>query len=182
MDMFPDSYPLAVYISVFFGPFVQEDAAVLYAAGLAVNGVNQWLPLYFTILAGLFFSDIWKYWIGWAALKHPRARGYAEREHVADMGGKVQDNLLKTLLIGRFVPLARVPTYLACGYFKISYLKFCLGIALTAALYVSTVFTVVHFLGEIVGERLKWILPLFALLVLAVMGGAYLLRRGKTPK
>lgn len=177
MDMFPDSYSLFVYITVFFSPFVQEDAAVLYAAGLAANGINQWLPLYLTILAGLFASDIWKYWIGWAALKHPRAKAYAEREHVADLGEKVQNNLMKTLLVGRFVPLARVPTYVACGYFEISYVKFCLGIAVSAVLYTTIIFTVVHYLGEVVGEKLKWILPLFALAVLLVMGALYFMRR-----
>lgn len=177
MDIFPDSYPLLVYISVFFGPFVQEDAAVFAAAGLAANRASQNLPLFLTIVAGLFLSDIWKYWIGWAALKHPRAKAYAEREKVVGMGGKVQGNLLKTLLVGRFVPLARIPTYAACGYFKVSYLKFCLGILFTALLYVTAVFALVHMLGEVMGEQLKWVLPILALIVLAAVGVMYVIKR-----
>lgn len=180
MDIMPDSYPLLVYISVFFGPFVQEDAAVFAAAGLAANGVRQTLPLFLTILAGLFLSDIWKYWIGWGALKHPRAKAYAEREKVANMADKVQNNLLKALFAGRFIPLARIPTYVACGYFKIPYWKFCLGIALTAFTYVAAVFTLVHLLGEIMGEQLKWVLPILALIVLAIVGALYVIKRKRT--
>ena len=179
MDMFPDSYSLAVYISVFFSPFVQEDTAVFLAAGLAANSVRQTIPLFLTILTGLFLSDIWKYWIGWAALKNPKAKAYAQREQVVGMSEKVQNNLMKTLLIGRFVPLARIPTYVACGYFKISHLKFCLCVAFTGWLYVSIVFTVVHFLGELVGEKLKWILPLLALGVLACVTLLYVIKRSR---
>lgn len=180
--MLPDSYSLLHYLSVFVAPVFQEDAAVLYAAGLATNSTGQWHFIYLTILAGLFLSDIWKYWIGWAALKHPRARAYAERERVSEMGDKVQHYLFNALLVGRFIPLARIPTYVACGYFKVSYVKFCALVAFTGWLYVSIVFTVVHFLGEIVGEKLKWMLPLFALGVLAIVGSAYLIkkRRGRS--
>ncbi len=177
MDMFPDSYSLGVYISVFFGPFVQEDTAVFLAAGLAANGVRQTIPLFFTILLGLFLSDIWKYWIGWAALKNTKAQAYAQREQVITMAEKVQSNLMKTLLIGRFVPLARVPTYVACGYLKITYWKFCLGIAFTAILYVLAVFTLVHFLGQVLGERLKWVLPITSLAILAIVALIFCIKR-----
>lgn len=173
MDILPDSYPLLVYVSVFFGPFVQEDAAIFAAAGLAANSARETLPLFFTILVGVFFSDIWKYWIGWGALKHPRAKTYAEREQVMNMADKVQGNLLRTLLIGRFVPFARIPTYVACGYFKVSYLKFCLAIAFTAVLYIGAVFALVRVLGEVMGDQLKWVLPIAALIMLTVLGTFY---------
>lgn len=180
--MSPDSYSLLIYGSVFIGPFVQEDTAVLYAAGLASARPAQWLLLFATIYCGLVLSDIWKYWIGWAALKHPRARAYAEKEHVTDMGGKVQGNLMKALMFGRFVPLARVPTYIACGYFKISYAKFCLFVAFTGFLYVSIVFTAVHLLGEVLGEKVLWVLPVIALSILAAILSVNLLKRRAAAK
>jgi len=89
MDFLTDS-PLAMYISVFIGPFVQEDAAVLYAASLSANNPSYFPNMFFVILAGLFLSDIWKYWIGWAALSNPKARAFAEKKHVADFQDKVQ--------------------------------------------------------------------------------------------
>ena len=96
MDFLTDS-PLFPYISVFLGPFVQEDAAVLLAASLSANNPNYFPTMFFVILAGLFLSDIWKYWIGWAALKNPRARAFAEKKHVTELQDKVQRYTLVTL-------------------------------------------------------------------------------------
>ncbi len=177
MDILPDSHPIVIYIALFISPFFQEDTAVFVAAGLAANGVRKTVPLYFTILAGLYISDIWKYWIGWAALKYPRAKAYAEREHITDIGDKINNNLLKALLVGRFVPFARIPTYAACGYFKVPYAKFCFIIALTAVAYVTIVFSVVHFLGEILGDKLNWALPAIALCVLLTIAVQYALKK-----
>lgn len=169
MDMLPDHYSFAVYLGVFLGPFVQEDAAVFAAAGLAVNGIKQTVPLYFVLLAGLILSDIWKYWIGWAALKNERARAWTERKHVAQLKDGVKGNLLITLFSARFIPLARIPTYAACGYFGVNYAKFCAIIALTAAVYAFVVFTACHLLGQVMGEQLKWILPILGLVAAAIV-------------
>lgn len=181
MDMLPDS-PLILYGTILAGPFVQEDAAVLYAAGIATAGGLPKFAVFLTIWLGLCLSDWWKYWPGVWAHKHPKAARQAEKDKVIAMGDRVQGHLFKTLLIGRFVPLARIPTYFACGYFRVSYPKFCIGIAATALLYISVVFTVVTTLGMVVGERLKWILPLIALGVLITVGTLYFLRsrQGKT--
>lgn len=175
-DLLPDS-PLFLYGSVLLGPFVQEDAAVLYAAGLAAAGTLPKTAVFLTIWLGLCLSDYWKYWLGWWALKHPQGAKQARKDKVIAMGDKVQNNLFKTLLIGRFVPLARIPTYFACGYFTVSYWKYCIGITITALMYVSVIFTVVMTLGMVMGEKLKWILPVIAIGVLVMVGAIYLLRR-----
>lgn len=172
-----DSYDWPVYFSVLLGPFIQEDGATFLAAGLAAKNTAETLPLFLTILLGLFLSDIWKYWIGWGALKHPRAREYAEREKVMAMAGRVQHNLLKALLYGRFIPLIRIPTYVACGYFKVPYWKFCIGIAFTALLYTIAVFSLVRALGEVMGEQVKWVLPMIAAVFLLAAVIRFMIKR-----
>ncbi|WP_409431835.1 DedA family protein [Litorimonas sp. RW-G-Af-16] len=149
-----------LYLGIFFGPFVQEDAAVLAAATLSASNPKHFPVVFFVILGGLILSDIWKYWIGYTAHAHPRARRFAEKERVINMADKVHSNLFATLMTARFVPLARVPAYVACGYFKVSYLKFCVIIAITALLYTTVIFAACHLLGEVFGERLEVILPL----------------------
>lgn len=176
MDMLPDSL-LFLYGTVLFGPFFQEDAAVLYAAGLAASGKLPNTAVFLTTWLGLCLSDYWKYWLGWWALKHPQGRKQAEKDKVIAMGSKVQGNLFKTLFAGRFIPLARIPTYFACGYFHVPYWKFCLGITVTALMYISVVFGVVLTLGMVIGERLKWVLPIITLCVLAIVGSLYLIKR-----
>jgi len=179
MDFLTDS-PLFIYIGVFLGPFVQEDAAVLSAASLSAANPNYFPTMFFVILAGLFFSDIWKYWIGWAALKNPRARAFAERKHVAELQDKVQKYTVMTLFGARFLPLARVPAYVACGFFKVPYWKFCFIIFITAFCYTVVIFTICHLVGEVMGERYLWVLPVVAIILIMCFVGLQLLKRHKS--
>ena len=178
MDVLTDS-PLLIYIGIFFGPFVQEDAAVLAAASLSAASPRYFPTVFFVILAGLFFSDIWKYWIGWAALKNARARDFAEKKHVVDLQDKVQKYTVLTLFGARFLPLARVPAYVACGFFKVPYWKFCLIIFLTALCYTIVIFAACYFIGEAMGEQYLWALPIIAIaLILCAIAYQMLRRRG----
>ena len=176
MDILTDS-PLLIYIGVFFGPFVQEDAAVLGAASLSAANPSYFPTVFFVILAGLFFSDIWKYWIGWAALKNAKARAFAEKKHVADLQDKIQRHTVLTLFGARFLPLARVPAYVACGFFKVPYWKFCLVIFITALCYTVVIFAVCHLIGEAMGEKYLWILPVMAVALIGGFIGYKWLRR-----
>lgn len=176
MNWLTDS-PLLPYISVFFGPFVQEDAAVLLAASLSANNPSYFPTMFFVILAGLILSDIWKYWIGWAALKNDRARAFAEKKHVIDLKDKVQRYTLVTLFGARFIPLARVPAYVACGFFRVNYAKFCLIIALTATIYTLIIFAICHLLGEVMGEQFEWLLPIIGVSAAFIFVAIQILRR-----
>jgi membrane protein DedA with SNARE-associated domain len=171
-----------LYLGIFLGPFVQEDAAVIAAASLSAADAAHFPVIFFVILGGLFLSDIWKYWIGRAAHTSSRARAYAEREHVMEFRGKVRRNLLITLLTARFVPLARVPVYVACGYFKVSYARFCFMIFLTALLYCLVVFALCHGLGELFGDRIEIIMAALAGIVLCITVTAFLIRRSQSKR
>lgn len=162
LDFLPDSSPFWIYLGVFLGPFVQEDAAVLAAATLSATKMGETVPLLIAIYVGLILSDIWKYWIGWAALRNDKAQAFADKKHISDMKDKVQQYTMTTLLTARFVPLARIPAYVACGFFGVSYIKFCLYVAFTGLLYVAAVFLICHGLGAIMGEKVMWIMPLLA--------------------
>ena len=159
-----------LYFGIALGPFVQEDAAVLAAATLSASDPQHFPNVFFFILVGLILSDIWKYWIGWAALRNDRIQAFAEKKHVADLKEKVQKHTLFTLMGARFIPLARIPAYVACGYFGISYLKFCIIIAFSALIYTILIFVACHYLGTIVGDKLEMMLPLIGGVFLVLFG------------
>jgi membrane protein DedA with SNARE-associated domain len=171
-----------LYIGIFFGPFVQEDAAVIAAASLSAADSSHFPIIFFVILAGLFVSDIWKYWIGYAAHTSSGDRRYAERENVTEFRDKVKRNLYMTLLTARFVPLARVPVYVACGYFKVSYPKFCLFIFFTALPYCIVIFALCHGLGEIFGGRIEMIMASIGITVAVIAILSFDVRRAKRLK
>ena len=151
-----------LYLGIFVGPFVQEDAAVIAAATLCASDPQHFPVVFFVILLGLFISDAWKYWIGYSAHASSRARKWAENDKVLAMGERVNRNALTTLIAARFIPLARIPAYVACGYFKMNYLKFCAIIFMTALAYCSVIFGAIHLLGEVFGDRIEIILGLIA--------------------
>jgi len=171
-----------LYTGIFVGPFVQEDAAVIAAATLCATDPQHFPMVFFIILIGLFFSDIWKYWIGYSAHASSRASKWSDNERVTQMGSRVQDHAILTLLAARFVPLARIPAYVACGYFKMNYAKFCVIIFSTALLYCCAVFATIHILGEVFGEKIELILGIMAgVIVLSLVAsfgiGRWLKRR-----
>ena len=175
MDMMDPIWLL--YAGIFFGPFVQEDAAVIAAASLSAADTKHFPVVFFVILFGLFASDIWKYWIGYHAHKHPRFRRWAQKDKVMSMRQKVKDNPVKTLLLARFIPLARVPAYVACGYFKIHYGKFCAIMFGTAFLYCAILFAICHWLGELFGQRMEFVIFALAAIVVVIAALALAWRR-----
>lgn len=177
--MFSDSTTFLIYLGLLFGSFVQEDAAVLTGATLATTRDGETLALFVTVLIGLFISDIWKYWVGWFAHKNARARAYADKKHVMNVRENVNKHLLATLLSARFIPLTRIPTYVACGYFKVSYAKFCAMIAFTGTIYVAAVFTICHFLGQLIGEKALFVMPIIAACILVIVFATHWLRKRK---
>ncbi len=178
MDFIPEGSMWLVYLALFIGPFVQEDTAVIGAARLSLSASHPWLAVYVAVLAGLITSDSWKYWLGWAAKHHGWAKKFAERERVTKMKHAVLNNAVKTLVTVRFLPMARIPTYLATGFFGVNYLKYWLSIAFSGFLYVSVIFTAFHLLGEVLGERLKSYIPFVAVgWVVTLLGVLFLQKR-----
>jgi len=162
MSSFTDSSFL-YYFAVFIGPFVQEDAAVFVAASLFSQNPKRYPLMFLIVLFGLILSDIWKYWIGWLALRNTKVHSLVNKKKITNLEEKVQKYTLTTLFLARFLPLARVPIYIACGLFRIPYAKFCVMIALTATIYSIIVFTLVYFLVGFIGEDLEWLLPVIGL-------------------
>jgi len=168
-----------LYLPFLIGPFVQEDTAVIGAAALSAANHQHFPNVFIIVLVGLILSDAWKYWIGYFAHTNPKMRATAEKEKVVAMGVKIKANAIMTLLIARFVPFARIPSYIACGYFKVPYWKFLLSIAISGLLYVSIIFAIAHYLSEIFGDKLEIILPAFGGVLLIIFALVWLAKRYK---
>lgn len=171
---------LTLYLGLFLLPFVQEDAAVVAGATASVAGMGPGEHCFAAVLAGLICSDVWKYWAGWLARRYRWAHGLVEKPGVVAAGRLINAALLKTLLIARFVPGTRIPTYVACGFFKAPYLRFCLFVAMTASGYVGVVFILFHTVGAVAGERAKYWLPAIALTAIALYLALLLTRRRRS--
>ena len=165
-----------VYLCALIGPFIQEDAAVLGAASASVSGVGKPLGMFIAITIGLTVSDLWKYWLGRAAISQPWAKKHAEGPRILKAKDSIVHNLGKSIMIARFVPGTRIPLYIAAGFFQASFLKFSAFIFLSALIYISIAFGLFHLLGEVAGEETKKYLPIAAILG---FGGLLIFKRLK---
>jgi membrane protein DedA with SNARE-associated domain len=157
---------IALYFTIFLLPFLQEDAAVIGAATASLMGLAPTPYLIVAIMCGLFASDAWKYWIGRLARRYQWAHKFAEKPGVSVAGDLVRREFWQTMLTARFVPGTRIPTYVACGFFKAPYPRYLMILLITAAMYVGLMFTVFHVGGAALGEQAKYWLPIIAVTVL----------------
>jgi membrane protein DedA with SNARE-associated domain len=169
---------LALFAGVFLLPFLQEDAAVIAAATASLAGAGASAALFAVVFAGLCASDIWKYWLGALARRHAWAQRFAARRGVSAAGRVLHEAPVKTLFMARFVPGTRIPTYIACGFFRLPYARFVFFVALTALAYVSVVFALFHTVGAVAGEAAIIWLPAIAIALLASYM-VYRWRRGR---
>ncbi len=167
-----------VYLCAIIGPFIQEDAAVLGAASASVSGLGTPIGMFIAITIGLTLSDLWKYWLGRAAISQPWAKKHAESPRILKAQDSIVHNLGKSIMIARFIPGTRIPLYIAAGFFRASFIKFTVFIFLSALIYIGIAFGLFNLLGEVAGEEAKKYLP-----IVAIVGFGFLLlfKRLKRP-
>lgn len=172
----------ALYLGLLFGPFVQEDAAVLGAAGAAAAGLGPWQLLFATAFVGLVCSDAWKFWIGRAMRKHKNAAAWAEKKHVATLRDNIVGRLGVTLFFARFIPGTRIPAYIAAGFFGAPFLPFLFYLMLSAMAYLGLAFGIVAIAGKAAGENAAHVVPFVAIgLLLCILGVSWLRGRLSRP-
>ena len=122
------------------------------------------MAMFIAITVGLTISDLWKYWLGRAAITQPWAKKHAENPRILKAKDSIVHNLGKSIMVARFVPGTRIPLYIAAGFFQASFLKFSGFIFLSALIYIGVAFGLFNLLGEVAGEEAKKYLPVVAIL------------------
>ena len=153
-----------VYLCALIAPFVQEDAAVLGAASASVSGIGSPMLMFIAITLGLTFSDLWKYWLGRAAISQGWAKKHAQSPKILKAKDNIVHNLGKSIMVARFIPGTRIPLYIAAGFFQASFLKFSIFIFVSALIYIGVAFALFNALGEVTGEEAKKYLPIVAII------------------
>src|SRR5258705_1050010 len=148
--------PFAKAAGFFLATFVLEDVAAVGAGLLLATGGISWPAAFVACFLGIWMGDA-----GLHALARYAGRGWFERSSLRRFAAKVADSErwfaergTPILIFSRFVPGARLPTYLAAGFLRVPLRRFLLitGVA-------SCVWTVaILFLAETFGERLtNWL-------------------------
>lgn len=165
------AYPWGVYALVAVGPFIQEDAAIISAAAAAAAGAGSTQGIFLTLIIALSISDLWKYWLGRAGHQFEWGRKFAQKPGVEAAGEKVKRRLGLSLVTARFVPGARIPVYLACGFLRAPFPKVAFFVILSAIAYCVIAFALFAWLGDMAGERIHMYAPIVAIcIVFCIIG------------
>jgi membrane protein DedA with SNARE-associated domain len=160
--------------------FLSEDAAVPSAAVMVASGVLSWELGFAACFLGIWLGDLWLYGMA-RALGAP----FVTRFHIAPAVQRSQAWFEKrgslVLVVSRFVPGLRLPSYLAAGAMCFSLRTFTIVTGLATAAWVTAIFVGSHFLGvgqvPLIREHAPWI----ALVAVATALAAMALRRVRWP-
>lgn len=152
--------PLFQAFAIIIGTFILEDAATVAAAmQVEAGALTLWLALS-SLYAGIILGDLGLYGLGRLSAQVPWIRRQlpAHREEAirAWIGGRI----FKVVLVSRFMPGLRLPTYTTCGFVRANFKQFTLAAVLATVCWTSMLFTVSMKVGHFLMDHLgawRWV-------------------------
>lgn len=161
--------PLAIILAT----FILEDAATVGVGVLAASGDVGIIIGLISLYIGIVLGDFGLYGLGRLAITHPRIRSWVEHKKVARVKDWLHESVTPTVITTRFLPGMRLPTYLACGFFKVPFRKFATPVLIAVVLWTPFLFTASYLFGYYTLDWLglwRWPIALAALLILFLVG------------
>lgn len=142
-------YPALQAGAIILATFILEDAATVLAAMQAASGDIS-IPLALGALyVGIVLGDAGLYGLGRLARLIPYIQRLLPPRREAMVHAWVADRVFKIVVISRFLPGVRLPTYTTCGYLGVSFRKFMLGTMSATAIWTSGLFLVSMKIGDV---------------------------------
>ena len=158
-------FPLAIIV----GTLILEDLTTVLVGILAAAGAVKIPVAVFALYVGICLGDYCLYGMGMLARTHPRIHRFLQRERLLALRGNLERNLRKTVITTRFIPGLRLPTYVACGFFRMPFGEFARSVILATLVWTTCLFFAAYLLGYATEEWLGvWRWPISAGIVLAV--------------
>jgi membrane protein DedA with SNARE-associated domain len=148
--------PFAKAAGFFLATFVLEDVAAVGAGLLLASGGISWPAAFVACFLGIWMGDAGLY-----ALARYAGRGWFERSSLRRFAPKVAESErwfaergIPILIFSRLVPGARLPTYLAAGFLRVSLPRFLFVTGSASCVWTLAIL----FLAQTFGARLtSWL-------------------------
>lgn len=158
------------------GTFVAEDLTCLSAGLLVAQGRLDFATALTACAGGIYFGDLLLYALGrWfsGGRRRPRVlRWFLREDELADARSWFARRGLWVILVTRFLPGTRLPTYVAAGMLRTPFLRFAAYFLLAVLIWTPLIVALSMFVGRAAFEQLEswrhagwWLLLGLALLI-----------------
>jgi membrane protein DedA with SNARE-associated domain len=152
--------PLLQAGAIILGTFILEDAATIIAAMQAEQGSISVGVALGSLFVGIVLGDLGLYGLGrlaarvrWIARRLPEPRQAAIR---AWFEGRV----FRVVLVSRFLPGLRLPTYTTCGFMRADPWQFALAAVMATVCWTSLLFGLSLWIGQVLLDHFgawRWV-------------------------
>lgn len=130
---------LIVMILIVFSTFVSEDLTCIGAGLMVARGLIGFWPAVIACLIGIFIGDNLVYalgrWLGTAVLEKKPIKWFISRAELERSKYWFEAKGPVIIILSRFIPGSRFPTYLSAGMIKASYIMFIFYFGLASILW-----------------------------------------------
>jgi membrane protein DedA with SNARE-associated domain len=155
---------------IFLGTFVLEDVALASALALVADGKLGPVPAFFACSLGIAIGDLALYLIGFIMGRFGLENRFKSvRKFRARLVREKQSDILTySVVISRFIPGTRLPTYLTAGLLRYPFWRFLVLTVVTVLMWVALAFAAGRSLHTVLMHH--WILTIvFVLLFLKIV-------------
>ncbi|MGH7153370.1 MAG: DedA family protein [Acetobacteraceae bacterium] len=134
--------------TIVLATFILEDAATILAAVQAAAGTIS-VPLALgSLYVGIVLGDAGLYALGWLATLVPWVHRLLPPQRTEVVRAWLKGRVFKVVLIARFLPGVRLPTYTTCGFLGASFRSFILASMTATVFWTSGLFAVSMRIGD----------------------------------
>ncbi|MFL5253495.1 MAG: DedA family protein [Rhodopila sp.] len=141
-------------VTIIIGTFILEDAATVIAAMQAQQGALS-IPLALGALyIGIVAGDLGLYGLGRLSARFKWISKYLPPRRQAVIRAFISGHVFKVVLVSRFLPGMRLPTYTTCGFVGADLRAFTLAAVIATACWTSLLFAASLHVGEFLMDHM----------------------------
>jgi membrane protein DedA with SNARE-associated domain len=155
-------------------PFAHEDLAIIFGGYIIANHLMPTGLVVASIYGGIVASDFALYGLGAAARHVPWLSRYAVDGRVRRVSDTLKRNVFGLVALCRVVPGIVFVAFVACGWARVSFVRFAAASLLVSVLYLPLMLYLVIMFGDALDDRIGlWAWPL----LFAVIGATSFARK-----
>jgi membrane protein DedA with SNARE-associated domain len=176
-------HPLLQAIAIVIGTFILEDAATVLAAMQANEGQLSAALALGSLYVGIALGDLGLYGLGRLAAWLPGIGRILPPRRQEVIRAWLDGRVFRVVLVSRFLPGLRLPTYTTCGFVGADLRQFALAVVIATVCWTSLLFGVSLRIGQLLMEHFgTWRWACTAGLVLFIIAAGRLTASGLEDK